>query len=78
MSHDNWNTVHPMLVQWWPIVYDAGPTLYQHWVNVSCLLGNSPHNSARKQLGLKYSLYNLSAIYYYIADELYRLYNITL
>ena len=30
---------HPMLVQYWPIVYDAGPALYQHWVNVSCLLG---------------------------------------
>ena len=35
------NTSHPMLVQCWPIVYDAGPTLYvQHWLNVSCLLGN--------------------------------------
>ena len=27
-----------MLVQCWPIVYDSGPTLYQHWVNVACLL----------------------------------------
>ena len=32
-------TIHLMLVQCWPIVYDAGPTLYQHWVNVSSLLG---------------------------------------
>ena len=31
--------VHPMLVQYWPIVYDDGPTLYQHWVDISCLLG---------------------------------------
>ena len=30
--------VHPMLVQCWPIVYDAGSTLYQLRVNVSCLL----------------------------------------
>ena len=33
--------VHPMLVQCWPTVCDAGPALYQHWVNVSCLLGCS-------------------------------------
>ena len=26
-----------MLVQCWAIVYDAGPALYQHWGNVSCL-----------------------------------------
>ena len=31
--------IHPMLVQGEPIVSDTGPTLYQHWVNVSCLLG---------------------------------------
>ena len=31
--------VNPMLVQCWPIVCDAGPALYRHWVNVSCLLG---------------------------------------
>ena len=31
--------IHPMLVQCEPIVSDTGPTLYQHWVNVSCLLG---------------------------------------
>ena len=33
--------VDPMLVQCWSIVYDAGPTLNQHWVDGSCLLGNS-------------------------------------
>ena len=27
-----------MLVRCWPIVFAAGPTLYQHWLNVSCLL----------------------------------------
>ena len=31
--------VDPMLVWCWAIVYDACPTLKQHWVNVSCLLG---------------------------------------
>ena len=25
--------------QCWPAVYDVGPTLTQHWLNVSCLLG---------------------------------------
>ena len=29
----------PMLVQWWPVVCDAGPTLSQFWVNDACLLG---------------------------------------
>ena len=28
-----------MLVQCWATVYDAWPTLAQHWVNVPCLLG---------------------------------------
>ena len=28
----------PMLVQCWSIVCDAGPTLSQHWIIVSCLL----------------------------------------
>ena len=31
--------IHPMLFQCWPTVFDAGPTLKQHWVNASCLLG---------------------------------------
>ena len=31
--------VSPMLVWRWPIVYDAGPTLAQHWTSASCLLG---------------------------------------
>ena len=31
--------IHPMPVQWRPIVCDAGPTLNQLWVNVSCSLG---------------------------------------
>ena len=30
--------VQPMLVQCWPSIVDDGPTLYQHWLNVSCLL----------------------------------------
>ena len=28
----------PMLVQCWAIVYDAGPTLHQHWLNVDAPL----------------------------------------
>ena len=31
--------VYTMLVQCWPAVYDVAPTLNQHWVNVSCLMG---------------------------------------
>ena len=27
-----------MLGQWWATVYDAGPTLNQHWANASFLL----------------------------------------
>ena len=30
-----------MLGGCWAIVYDAGPTLTHHWLNVSCLLGCS-------------------------------------
>ena len=31
--------IDPMLGQRWTSVYNAGPTLPQHWINVSCLLG---------------------------------------
>ena len=31
--------IHPILDQCWSTVYDAGPTLVQYWVDVSCLLG---------------------------------------
>ena len=31
--------IQPMLYQCWSTVYDAGPTLVHHWVDVSCLLG---------------------------------------
>ena len=31
--------VEPMLVYYWAIVCDAGPTLNQHLFNVPCLLG---------------------------------------
>ena len=31
--------VGPMLIQWWDSVIDNGPTLTQHHINVSCLLG---------------------------------------
>ena len=36
-----------MLDQCWSIVYDAGPTLIQHWVNVSCLLENCSQQGAK-------------------------------
>ena len=32
--------IDPVLFQCWASVADAGPTLKQHWVNVSCLLGS--------------------------------------
>ena len=31
-----------MLFQCWPNVFDAGPTLKQHWLKHPCLLGWSP------------------------------------
>ena len=37
-GHNNIYIV-PMLSQCWPAVSDVDPTLSQHWVNVSCLLG---------------------------------------
>ena len=30
--------IEPLLDQCWSTVYDAGPTLIQQWLNVSCLL----------------------------------------
>ena len=41
----------PILVQCWNSVADGGPTLYQHWVGVSCGLGLS-HDAKCLQLGL--------------------------
>ena len=35
--------VQPLLVQCWAIVYDAGPTLHQHWLNVRCLWNGLKH-----------------------------------
>ena len=31
--------IHQMLFQCWASVEDGGPTLKQHWMNVSCLPG---------------------------------------
>ena len=31
--------IDPMLVQCWTSVVDGDPTLDQHWIDVSCLLG---------------------------------------
>ena len=39
MATQQTRDVHQMLVQCWASVADGGPTLHQHWVNVSCLLG---------------------------------------
>ena len=30
--------IDPVLDQCWATVYDAGPTLVQHWVDVSCVM----------------------------------------
>ena len=32
--------IHPMLFQYWPTVFGAGPTLAKHWVNALCLLSS--------------------------------------
>ena len=31
--------IQPMLVRCWPIIYAAGPTLHQYWLQVSCFFG---------------------------------------
>ena len=36
--------VETMLFQYWSTVYDAGPTLKQHKVTISCLLGVTDSN----------------------------------
>ena len=33
--------IQPRLVQCWPSVYDAGPTLNQPWLNVSCFVDDA-------------------------------------
>ena len=35
--------IEAMLGQCWADVVDGGPTLNQHWFNVSCLLGTCSH-----------------------------------
>ena len=37
----------PMLFECWPAVSDIGPSLKQHWVNVSCLLRSAPGINSR-------------------------------
>ena len=32
--------IQPMLAQCWSSVADDGPTLRQHWLNISCLLNS--------------------------------------
>ena len=39
MQQHQTQDVYSMLVQCWPDIYDVDPTLKQHWVNISCLLG---------------------------------------
>ena len=41
--------IEPMLDQCWADVVDGGPTLNQHWFNVSCLLENILPCSAVKE-----------------------------
>ena len=43
--------IDSMLVQSWPTVYDAGSTLNQHWVNVSCLMLREKTNFTNLSLG---------------------------
>ena len=43
--------IYPMFVQCWPTVYDAGPTLLKHWVDVSCLLGLEASKSSNSLNG---------------------------
>ena len=57
-----------MLFECWSTIYDAGPTLKRHWVNVSCLLDIKNmqmcfkcsvlkfHNTQFAILSVKYSL----------------------
>ena len=51
-----------MVGQCWPIVYDAGPALDQHWLKVSYLLGSPLTNWT----SFSVTLYWLETIYRYI------------
>ena len=52
--------VDPMLVHCWVDVVDGGPTVNQHWVSVSYLLGNACHARAFVELPLSTHFTELS------------------
>ena len=57
-----------MLLQWWPIVFDVGQTLYQHLLNVSCLLGARPGIKSIKPIVSRRLIYRDAALLYYRAN----------
>ena len=57
----NNNKGYPMLFQCWANVFNAGPTLKQHWVDTSCLLGYSHLLSPQRNIIIM--LYNYPSIH---------------
>ena len=50
--------VDRMLVQWWSTVYDVGPTLNQHWVNLFCVQGNHGNTAMQSQKPVSAHMYS--------------------
>ena len=49
--------IYPMFDLCWPTVYDVGPTLVKHWVDVSWMLGRHvTHISDRYRYGLLFTV----------------------
>ena len=51
--------IHPMLFKCWSSVFDAGPTLKQNWLNISCVLYRAK-SSTREFLSFSMKLLSLT------------------
>ena len=50
-------TCDPMMGAWWARDADCGPTLCQHWDNVSCLLGQLTELQMMKNIYIIYTFH---------------------
>ena len=57
ISSQQTRDIEPMLALCWADVYDVGPTLSQHWLNASCLLGCRVNYKPHKYLQIALSDY---------------------
>ena len=62
--------IRSMLEQCWPIIFDADPTLCQHCLNVSCLLGSAFLLTPRTRISTRLVVASLCFIrYMYFKNE---------